>query len=85
MPFARIKINQFMILLNMAKADCGDAEDAVTLAALRAHFKTPAWKDLGDESSALSRFLLSAVFKAEGLPPDQISCSALRIYAMLTC
>ena len=65
--------------------DCGDAEDAVTLAALRAHFKTPAWKDLGDESSALSRFLLSAAFKTEGLPPDQISCSALRIYAMLTC
>ena len=74
-----------MILLNMAKSDCGDSEDTVSLAALRAHFKTPAWKDLGDESSPLSRFLLSTAFKKDGTPPDQICCSSLRIYAMMNC
>ena len=85
LPFARIKINQFMVLLNLAKADCGDADDFVTLTSLRTHFKTPAWKDLEDESSALSRFLLSAAFKRDGLPGEQICCSALRIYAILNC
>ena len=74
LPFARIKINHFMVLLNLAKAECGEDEDAVTLAVLRTHFKTPAWKELEDESSTLSRFLLSAAFKKDGLPEEKICC-----------
>jgi hypothetical protein len=73
LPFPRIEINTFCVWVKMAHADCGE-EGHVTLESLRAHFKSPAWKDLEDENSALAKFLLSSAFKndAKGLAPDQI-------------
>lgn len=84
LPFARIEINQFMVLLKMAQADCGDGE-SVTLAALRSRLETAAWRTLEDEESSLSKFLLSAAFKDEGAGSDEISIQALTIFALLHC
>ena len=70
-PFARTNVNQFLVLLKMANTDSGEG-GFVTLTTLRAHLKTPAWEDLEDEGSTLSKFLLSPAFKADGLAADQI-------------
>ena len=72
-PFARINVNQFLVLMKMAANDAGD-EGFVTLTTLRTHLKTPAWQPLEDEGSTISRFLLSPAFKADGLAADQIGC-----------
>ena len=68
----------------IAKQECGDSE-FVTLSALRAQLKTPAWQPLEDESSPIAKFLLSSAFKAPGLAGDQVSCSALALFALLNC
>ena len=72
--------------MKMAHADDG-VEGFVTLQSLRAHFKSPAWKDLEDENSPLAKFLLSSAFKndAKGLAPDQICTVALVLFAVLHC
>ena len=85
LPFARIDVNQFLVLLKMAQTDSGDDGKSVTLAALRARLETPAWKPLEDEESALSKFLLSAAFKDEGQSADEVSVQALSIFALLNC
>ena len=84
LPFCRIEINTFCVLMKMALADCGD-ESFVTLTALREHLKTPAWRPLEDTNSTLSKFLLSSAFKTDGLSPDQIDTQSLTIFAILNC
>ena len=64
-PFARIRTNTFMTLLKKADSDCGD-KGFVTLESLRSHLITDAWKDLDNEESSISKFLLSSTFKKEG-------------------
>ena len=73
-----------MVQMKIAKQECGDSE-YVTLAALRTQLKTPAWQPLEDESSPIAKFLLSSAFKAPGLAADQVSCSALALFALLNC
>ena len=65
-PFARTNINQFFVQMKIAKQECGDGE-FLTLSALRAQLKTPAWQPLEDENSAIAKFLLSSAFKTPGL------------------
>ena len=65
-PFARTNINQFFVQMKIAKQECGDGE-FVTLSALRAQLKTPAWQPLEDENSPIAKFLLSSAFKTPGL------------------
>ena len=86
LPFPRIEINTFCVWVKMAHTDCGE-EGYVTLESLRAHFKSPAWKDLEDENSVFAKFLLSSAFKndAKGLAPDQICLQALILCAVLNC
>ena len=66
LPFGRININHFMIKVGAAEEAAGD-EGFVTLETLRYELHTPAWEDLQDESSVLSKFLLSPAFHKEGL------------------
>ena len=73
-----------MVQMKIAKQECGDSE-FVTLSALRAQLKSPAWQPLEDESSTISKFLLSSAFKMPGLAGDQISCSALALFALMNC
>ena len=54
-----------MALLKKADADCGD-KGFVTLESLRQHLYTEAWKDLDNQESPISKFLLSSTFKKEG-------------------
>jgi len=64
LPFTRIQVNQFIVKVKIACQQSGD-EGYVTLQTLRAELKTPAWKDLDNEESTLSRFLLSSAFRCE--------------------
>ena len=65
LPFNRIQVNHFIVKVKIAEQQAG-AEGYVTLETLRAELATPAWKDLEDENSTLSRFLLSPAFKKDG-------------------
>ena len=65
LPFCRIQVNHFIVKVKIAEQQAG-SEGYVTLETLRAELCTPAWKDLDDENSTLSRFLLSSAFKREG-------------------
>jgi hypothetical protein len=82
LPFARIQVNHFIVKAKIAEQQAG-AEGYVTLETLRGELTTPAWADLGDENSTLSKFLLSAAFKKDGQEADQIDCESLIIFALL--
>ena len=69
LPFQRIQVNHFIVKVKIAEQSSG-AEGYVTLKTLRQELQTPAWKDLEDENSELSRFLLSPAFKKKGQSGD---------------
>ena len=73
LPFCRIQVNHFIVKVKIAEQQAG-SEGYVTLETLRAELCTPAWKDLDNENSTLSRFLLSPAFKREGQSEGQIDC-----------
>jgi len=82
LPFQRIQVNHFIVKVKIAEQSSG-AEGYVTLKTLRQELQTPAWKDLEDENSELSRFLLSPAFKKKGQSGDQIDSECLQIFALL--
>ena len=82
LPFSRIQINHFMVKVKIAETQAG-GEGFVTLQTLRGELDTPAWKDLENENSTLSKFLLSSAFKEDGQGADEIDKRCLQIFAIL--
>ena len=65
LPFKRIEIHVMMKKIEEAEtaAGGGEAQGFVTLQSLRKELPTPAWKCLTESDSALSKMLLSDIFK----------------------
>ena len=80
LPFNRIHVDTVMRLIGKAEAD-----GVVSLNSLREHFNTPAWYELKDSSSRLSKILLSSAFKdpEKGTEAHQIDANTLRCFALL--
>jgi hypothetical protein len=59
----------------------------VTLETLRAEFTSPAWADLKNENSILSKILLSSAFKnaQKGQSAGQIDSDTMILYGVLLC
>ena len=64
LPFVRINIKTFEACVQRANAACG-SESFVTIAALSDQLATPAWDQLKQGDSKLSKVLLSKAFKNE--------------------
>ena len=62
LPFCRTKINHFARHIDQAEADCG-SKGYVTVEAMAARFKTPAWNALRKQGSPLKKLLASDHFK----------------------
>lgn len=86
LPFSRSLIKTFVDHVRKAEAAAG-GNGFVTLATLRAEFTSPAWHELNDENSILSKILLSSAFKNEkkGQTVGQIDQDALILYGLLLC
>lgn len=69
LPFKRIQVNNFFVKVKIAEQAAG-GQGFVTLESLREELKSRAWKDLDDEQSTLSKFLLSPAFKKKGQAKD---------------
>lgn len=81
LPFCRINIKKYEQQIKDAHKACGN-EGWVTLEELAKVFTTPAWAGLSDESSKLSRVLLSHAFcEDEG----RIKVEALYVMGVLCC
>ena len=70
-----------MALATMESSD----GNSLTISSLRVYLKQIEWKDLDDEESTLSTFLLSSAFKRQGLEDDEIDRLSLSLYAILNC
>lgn len=64
LPFSRSLIKTFVDHVRKAEKAAG-GNGFVTLDTLRQEFTSPAWNELKDENSILSKILLSSAFKNE--------------------
>lgn len=85
-PFKRCSYLAFKNALNEAHAADG-GEGFVSMRTLSDKFATPAWAALDDESSAISKALLSDAFKNAkmGQKADQIDYETLMMFGLLHC
>ena len=86
LPFQRILLNNFLKKLDNALKACGD-ESFVTIDALKAEFKTDAWRELNQPDSNLVKMLTSPFFKnpKENHDANQISFDFLKLFACFHC
>lgn len=86
LPFNRIGLPEMMQKIEEAEQACGGS-GFVTLEQLRKVLPTPAWADLLDTESVLSKVLLSPQFKdsKKGTGPDQVDADTLKMFSLLHC
>ena len=89
LPFARIRINHFMVRLQNAENECG-SNGFVTVDLLSAELNSLAWADLKDKSSVFYKFITSDIFKNpsnsyQSNRNDIIDKHFLVMFALLHC
>ena len=86
LPFNRTLVAVLLKKTDDAEQECGE-KGFVTLEVLSKHLDTPAWRDLGDPSSNLTKVLLSSAFKnsSKGQGDDQIDAVWLKVFGLIHC
>ena len=86
LPFCRMNVKTFAANLELVHKACGEQE-YVTINELSKVFNTPAWSQLLQDDSKLTRVLLSDAFKnfAKGQTNEQIDFTYLMCYGLILC